>query len=60
MSVMMEAVQTSEMLVNSYQSKWHYNPADSHLHTHCHENLKSCKFDALKNGGGQTIGHMAL
>jgi hypothetical protein len=27
----MEAVQTSEMLVNSYQSTWRYNPEDSHL-----------------------------
>jgi hypothetical protein len=27
---MMEAVQTSETLVNSYQSTWRYNPEDSH------------------------------
>jgi surface polysaccharide O-acyltransferase-like enzyme len=38
---MMEFVWTSETLVNLYQSTWHYNPEDSHLHTHCHENLKS-------------------
>jgi hypothetical protein len=37
----MEAVQTSEMLVNSYQCTWHYNPEDSHLHIHHRENLKS-------------------
>jgi hypothetical protein len=30
-TLMMEAVQTSEMLVISYQSTWHYNPEDSHL-----------------------------
>jgi hypothetical protein len=29
--LMMEAVQTSETLVNLYQSTWHYNPDDSHL-----------------------------
>jgi hypothetical protein len=30
-ALMMEAVQTSETLVNSYKSTWHYNPEDSHL-----------------------------
>jgi hypothetical protein len=35
------AIQISEMLVNLYQSAWHYNPEDSHIHTHCCENLKS-------------------
>jgi hypothetical protein len=29
----MEAVRTSEMLVNFYQTSWHYNPEDSHHHT---------------------------
>jgi hypothetical protein len=28
---MMEAVQTSETMVNLYQSTWRYNPEDSHL-----------------------------
>jgi hypothetical protein len=28
-ALMMEAVQTSETLVNSYQSTWRYNPEDS-------------------------------
>jgi hypothetical protein len=37
----MEAVQTTETLVNSYQSTRRYNPEDSHLHSHRHENLKS-------------------
>jgi hypothetical protein len=32
-ALMMEAVQTSVTLVNSYQSAWCYNPEDSHLHT---------------------------
>jgi hypothetical protein len=41
--VMMEAARTSETLVNFYQTTWHYNPEDSHLHTHCRENLKSYK-----------------
>jgi hypothetical protein len=39
---MMEAARTSETLVNFHQTTWSYNPEDSHLHTHCHENLKSC------------------
>jgi hypothetical protein len=30
-ALMMEAVQTSENLVNSYQSIWRYNPEDRHL-----------------------------
>jgi hypothetical protein len=35
-ALMMEAVQTSEMLVNPYQSTWCYNPKDSNLHfMHC-------------------------
>jgi hypothetical protein len=28
---MMEAARTSGMLVNFYQTTWHYNPEDSHL-----------------------------
>jgi hypothetical protein len=28
----MEAVSTSETLVNLYQSTWRYNPEDSHFH----------------------------
>jgi hypothetical protein len=39
--LMMEAARTSEMLANFYQAIWHYNPEDSHLHTHCCENLKT-------------------
>jgi hypothetical protein len=38
---MMEAVRTSETLVNFYQTTWRYNPEDSHLCIHCRENLKS-------------------
>jgi hypothetical protein len=42
---MMEAASASETLVNFYQTTRRYNPEDSHLHTHRHENLKSylCK-----------------
>jgi hypothetical protein len=40
---MMEAARTSETLVNFYQTTRHYNPEDSHLHTHRRENLKFYK-----------------
>jgi hypothetical protein len=39
--MMMEAARTSKTLVNFYRITQHYNPEDSHLHTHRHENLKS-------------------
>jgi hypothetical protein len=38
---MMEAVQTSETVVNLHQSTRHCNPEDIHLHTQRRENLKS-------------------
>jgi hypothetical protein len=41
MALMMEAANTSETLVNFYQTTRRYNPEDSHLHTHRRENLKS-------------------
>jgi hypothetical protein len=41
---MMEAVQTSEMLLNSYQATRRYNPEDSQLRTQRRENLKSNSF----------------
>jgi hypothetical protein len=40
-ALMMEAVQTSETSLHSYQSTRRYNPEDNHLHIHLHENLKS-------------------
>jgi hypothetical protein len=40
-SLMMEAVGTSETLASSYQSTRRYNPEDGHLCTHRCENLKS-------------------
>jgi hypothetical protein len=39
--IRVEAASTSEMSVNFYQTTWRYIPEDSHLHTLCHENLKS-------------------
>jgi hypothetical protein len=36
--------ETSETLMNSYQSTRRYNPEDSHLHSHRRENLKSNPF----------------
>jgi hypothetical protein len=41
---LMEAVHTSETLVNSYQSTRRYNQEDSHLHSHRRENLKSYQY----------------
>jgi hypothetical protein len=38
---MMEAASTSVTSVNFYQTAWCNNPADSLLHIHHHENLKS-------------------
>jgi hypothetical protein len=40
-ALMMEAVQTSETMVNLYKSTRRYNRDKSHLHTHRRENLKS-------------------
>jgi hypothetical protein len=40
-ALMMVAARTSETLVNFYQTTRLYNPEDSHLRTHRHENLKS-------------------
>jgi hypothetical protein len=40
-TLMMEAARTSETSVNFYQTTQRYNPEDSHLRTHRHENLKS-------------------
>jgi hypothetical protein len=49
-ALMMEAVHTSETLVNFNVTTWRYIPEDSKLHTHCCENLKShilCSFVRL-------------
>jgi hypothetical protein len=40
-ALMMEAGRTSETLVNFYQTTRRNNPEESHLRTHCRENLKS-------------------
>jgi hypothetical protein len=40
-TMMMEAVSSFEMSVNIYQTTECNIPKDSHLYTHCHENLKS-------------------
>jgi hypothetical protein len=47
-TLMMEAARTSEILVNFYQTTCLYNPEDSHLCAHRHENLKS-QFEILLN-----------
>jgi hypothetical protein len=46
-ALMMEAVRTSETLVNIYLTTWQYIPEDSKLHTHRRENLKSHIFDTV-------------
>jgi hypothetical protein len=44
-TLIMEAIQTSETLVNSYQSTWRYNPEDSHLRTYfCTKSLENAIF----------------
>jgi hypothetical protein len=60
--LMMEAARSSETLVNFYQTTWCYNPEDSHLCTHCHENLKSyyqysltLKFHSFKKNLGREL-----
>jgi hypothetical protein len=40
-ALMMEAASTSEASVKFYQTTQYNNPEDSHLHNHCHENLKN-------------------
>jgi hypothetical protein len=40
-ALIMEAVSTSERLINFYWTTWRNIPEDSSLHTHCHENLKN-------------------
>jgi hypothetical protein len=40
-ALMMEALSTSETLLNFYQTTLRYNPKDSHLHTRHRENLNS-------------------
>jgi hypothetical protein len=47
--MMIEAVSTSEMSVNFYRTTQHNNPEDSHLHTHCHENLKSKRVEFVSD-----------
>jgi hypothetical protein len=41
---MTEAAVTTEMSLHFYQTTRLNNPEDSHLHTRCHENLKSQNF----------------
>jgi hypothetical protein len=40
-TLMTEAVSSSETSVNIYQTTWYYIQVDSQLHTHCHKNFKS-------------------
>jgi hypothetical protein len=51
-ALMMEAARTSETLVNFYQTTWRYNPEDSHLRTHCRENVKSYLIHFLFRSNG--------
>jgi hypothetical protein len=43
-ALMMEAEGASETSVYFYRAAWHNDPEDSHLYTHCCENLRSKKF----------------
>jgi hypothetical protein len=40
-ALMLEAASIFELLVNFWRSTQHDITEDSHLHTHCHENLKN-------------------
>jgi hypothetical protein len=51
LALMMEAARTSEMLVNFYQTTWHYNPEDSHL---------NIKMDLKEICGGVWTGYIWL
>jgi hypothetical protein len=35
----MEAARSFEILVSYHITTWHYNPEDSDMNLHCHENL---------------------
>jgi hypothetical protein len=39
-ALIIKAASTSETVVNFYQTTWRYDPEESHLHPHHHENLK--------------------
>jgi hypothetical protein len=41
-TLMMEAIWTSETLVNLYHSTLRYNPEDSHIRIHRRDTFKSC------------------
>jgi uncharacterized paraquat-inducible protein A len=43
-TLMMEAVNTSEISANFYETSQRNIPEDCHLHTHHHENLNSYNF----------------
>jgi hypothetical protein len=45
--MMMEVVSTSETSVNFYQTKWRYNPEDSHLHPHKKSSVLQKNFKEL-------------
>jgi hypothetical protein len=49
-ALMMEAVSTSEILVNFYQTTQRNNTEDSHLHTHCCENVKASLCSPIEFG----------
>jgi hypothetical protein len=40
LTVNMEAIFSSKMMVTTYKTTWCHNPGDNHQHFHCHKNLK--------------------
>jgi hypothetical protein len=44
LTLMMEAVSSSETSASIYKTTWCNVPQDSHLHTYCRENLKSHRY----------------
>jgi hypothetical protein len=58
-ALMMEALSTSEMLVNFYKTTCCNIPEEYYLNTHCHENLKPHRFNfVLKRGSDYFTDHI--
>lgn len=57
---MTEKARTSETFINLYNTTQYYNPADSHLHTHQREDLRSCMSRAVNTNTWSCEVHLDL